>query len=909
MQITSSSLPRPARLVRALVLCAVLAALLAVIPHAALAGSEDASGVKLASTFARIPPEAVQLFGPQIVPPHFYDPPGSTRASDGAQEITAGTITVLPEARQIWQFFPWNEHTGVLIYDLDSLRIIHSFVHTGAYMRGGGFSDFGGEWVNAVDPKGRLFLLDNVAGTVFEYDLHTFAETAHPLGAPRKVGPLENQNYYATGISYDAKSDSILVLFAMVGRSSSSDFSTWLGQLTLTTNQLAFRLVRSCNGPSPIDTPSSTYDFPVVPQADAVFIVCHRAGDTGTVVRLTRDSMLNDNGPEDISMGPVLLETMLADPAGNRIYLVTTSGEIWAFDTATMSFVGVIAAHRDSPDKVKAGYGIDPATGRVFFLSDDFGLGVAEGRFFPIPQAKAMPSERSAAQERIFSDARTGRVFVLRGDMGDKEINYRVYQAGTAPAPPAPPDPDRSTANVAEGPNTEVRYFASGSGYGMRVLLAKGVSTIAYAPTFGIESPTALLINKFVNSKCGYTDRELFAGRVAKAEYDAGSAAATAMPVDVDDRTKQDLRHLKRCDVTASTSSGQVFKGIFATAPLGDPGQEWKYLPATCSSSDGGTSETGANDDQGEPSLGTSSVTCPLPGGELTASATSKMSQGGVTVGEASATTDIKRTAKGVETTVESWARNIDIAGTIHINEVHSIATSVSNGRPASGPMSTYATTVKGLVIGTEAVCPGECSINSVLDALNAAAVGRAQFRSGTGLDTGLEKGSDGGALTAVQKSVQRQVSDEALVGDFTTEVPGLEMVVYNDNAEWGRARQLYQFAGVSSSATYNIVVKPKDIPFDGLPLDSAIGAVSTVATPPDVTGTVFTPQPVSHVGGDTHPSGGSVVRQVLQKLARGLRLFLSNPRQMAVLFTAWCLFALPVWLFRRRRLLTAVQS
>ncbi|HEX9970256.1 MAG TPA: choice-of-anchor P family protein, partial [Acidimicrobiales bacterium] len=496
---------------------------------------------------------------------------------------------------------------------------------------------------------------------------------------------------------------------------------------------------------------------------------------------------------------------------------------------------------------------------------------------------------------------------------------------GPAPAPPPPADPDRNTADVAEAQGlTESRFFAGGSGFGTRVLYANGILPAVPAAGIGGLAPYPILTTGHVNSKCGFTDRELVAGRVVKAEYDSGSTAAEAVPIAVDDRTKLDLERPSRCDLQ-SPSGSAVFKGFFSTVPAAtnplreafvdnpeDGAPRWNHSSASCASSEGDGGAEDTRPEPGEQDLGTSRVSCPPPGGRLTAEAVGRL-VGPLHVGNAASHVTVSRNPAGVHVTTTAYARDIGIEnGLVQIAEIRATATSTSNGRPKAKPMSTFAYSIKGLrVRGTE-VCSA-CDPTQAVDILNSALAGRAQFRLAMGVDDRLVRGTPKGALTAVQKSPERQASDQALVGDYTTEIPVLEMINYHDNSYWGRARQIYQFAGVTSVATYNISLVPTGVGLpgeggifaspveaSGLPAELGLGNVPASAG--------FNGTPAASTGGDA-AAGGHPLRRMLRAVARGLELFTSRPREALLLLTGWLVLASPVVMTTRRRLLAVVED
>lgn len=859
--------------------------------------------------FERFPADARQAFGDDIVPADYFDP--SAPAGD-LRNTYGGTILLFPEVRQMWQMFPKGasqEGTHIAVRDLDSLRIIHTMFVNAAF----GTNRLM-EYPHAVDAGKRVFLVHNSFQKATEIDLRTFAMRDIALS------PV-NFNFASAwwaGATYDPHSDSLLMLYGQVAASTAANTNTYLTRVDLKTGAWEIRLLRSCNGPLPSADVEGKHATQMLVTADNVYIPCMRAGVTGVVVRVPRSEMFIATGVEDVAVGPVQYRESLIDPVARRIYMATSPGELWSFDADTMAFTGVVATLDSSTRFTSVSHGIDTTSGRLFFVSKAFGLGVVEGRFFPMPQPRTYPAYRAIADENIWSDPKTGRVFVLRGVI-ERELSYQVFQADPAPVPPPPPDADANTTDREEqGGVTDARYFANGSGYGTRLILANGVVPVAPAPSVASVAPTAQVLADHVSPKCGFSDRELIAGRVSKAEYDTGSTAAQASSVYIDDRTKLDLDRPSRCDVNIRNGA-EVFRGVFATAPAVLDNQDadkprWTMKASDCSASEGGDSQSKENEDEGT-RLGTSRVACPTPGGTLEASAFASLI-GGVSVGRAYSDVKIVRDGKnGIRSEAISAAEDIDIAaGLIRIAEIRSVATSISNGRPKKSDMSTHKVLIRGVRVNGQELCRSDeqCDPNAVLDALNRVASGRAQFRIASGLDKRLLKGTPKGALTAVQKSVQRQSSDQALIGDFTTDVPALEMIVYNDNAEWGRARQLYQFAGVASSASYNISVVPAGTA--GPDSDSGQADRDSLGSGDD------NPLPFLSVGnpGGVTPTSTpkaksrsvmDVVGDALTALGRGIRLFFVDPRQSILLLTGWALFSLPGWLARRRLALVEARA
>ena len=894
-------------LFRRTVAAVFVACVLASLPGALASTDGGSTGIAAVGTLPRWGDDVVAALGPEIVPVEDQFGFIPTWAEE------SGTVVTLPEARQLWQFYPTDnaDTTAIAVRDLDTLEL-RTIVRIDAPLVR--LSRPAAEWMMATDGDRRAFVVTDPVDrfssdpiSVVEIDLATFAQRRLPFDTTA----LAAGSLRPGGLSYDPFGDQVIGAYSLAGGFSVvSNANTYLLTVDLATGVLSDpRLVRSCTGPFPASE-GNGYQFPVfVPTAEYAFVTCHRSGYGGLAVRLPRSAIGDPSSSEEPVVGPTYLNAVLNDPGSRRQFIVTRGGDVWAFDTDAMAFVGVVATTVQTLDAL-VGYGLDPITGRLFFQSPSYGVGVADARFFPIPQASTLPSLQFEGQEKIYGDG-VSRFFVLPGRFTERAAEYTIYDAGPAPVPPGRADPDANTLDIAEQAGvTDARYFGSGSGYGLRVIVANGVTTAPPAPAVGAVSPTATALSQYGNSRCGFTDREVAFGRVVRAQYDTGSVVAEANPVFVDGRTVVDLEQPSRCDVYGRDGQNEVFSGVFGVAPgaasLVDNGSStprWDQRPAVCSTSSGGGTETGSA--SGTPELGRGDVSCPEPGGTLEAHSESAGIEGEVSVGRSTSDVTITRDGDGVHVESVSVASDIDVFGVIHIGEVHAVATSRSNGRPAGGPMSTHTITISGVSVNGQRLCD-VCANDDVVNAFNTVMNGQAQIRLNPGVDAALLAGSPRGAVTAVQKSTERQVSDQALIGDFTTEVPALEVVTYNDNREWGRARQLYQLAGVSSVATYNIVLVPAGS-------GRVPGSLGGVGTGP-LTGGVPGVAGGLPGGGTAIASGGhggplaDVVDAIRDEIVDGYRLIVRHPREAGLILTALVLFAVPLYgWWRRTSLLEAV--
>lgn len=907
---------------------------LVLLPLFALPGSAQVGARNLfdgVGSLPRFPADVRSILGPE-----YFE-------SVQAGAADAGAAIMLSELRQIWQLYETYDlgtQTVVVVRSLDTLDIIKTFTLEGALRAAPLHATFA-DWLHATEPTRRLFFQrigvpgsTGAQAVITAIDLGDFSTRDYQV-------PLVPGSKLA-GLAYDPHDDRLLLLYG--AQEFSVTASIYLRGLSLADGAVSRpRHLRSCNAElGPAAGRGVAGNVMYVANAEHLYLHCNRTGEISTFVRLPRAEALSETSTEDFTTGPTNAHTAIIEPGSGRVFNMTDQGAIWVFDTRTMAFVGTVAAHRDGrADNPGLGYGVDEATGRLYFQAPEFGLGVVDGRLFPVPQARSDPGLAAPGRNRILVDSVTGRIFVLP----EGADGYTIYQP--PPVVPAPPeaDPDIGTVDRTEQPGvTESSFSASASGYGARVLMSKGVIPLFPMPGLGggPANPgylfTANTNAPNVTSACSFSDRDLLVARVAKTEADTGSTAASAIAADVDPRTKLDLEQPSRCDPSANNVDGNALLGkVFGAVPgaadaldgtLG-PAARWNRDPASCSSSVGDEPKTGTPDDHGSPPLGRSGVQCAVPDGErvVTAQAEGSLLGADLTVGRSVSWTEIRREERGIVSTAHAAASDIEIGGLIRIAEVRSVATSVANGRPGKGPLSEHVVSISGLRIGDTTICAGECDAKQATDALNVVAAGRLQFRVGMGsADPGLQAGSPGGALTAVQKSPQRQFSDRALAGDDTSEVPALEMIRFNDNFPWGAARQVFQFAGVATSANYNILLLPAGgSRFDGGPSGADLGAGSAGELLPGTPGTEGTPGSVgAGLNGaaldgngvllaDDAASGsggvGGAVRDVVTAIGRGLRLVWGDPRQALLLFTAWLLLAQPVLLARRRRLLQRVWT
>ncbi len=178
-----------------------------------------------------------------------------------------------------------------------------------------------------------------------------------------------------------------------------------------------------------------------------------------------------------------------------------------------------------------------------------------------------------------------------------------------------------------------------------------------------------------------------------------------------------------------------------------------------------------------------------------------------------------------------------------------------------------------------------------VIDVLNRILGSRAQARLPEP-DPALQQGTPGGYLASVQKDRLEEISARAVNNDPSTQVPALEIVVFNDDPTEGRGRQLYQFAGVDASVTYGIFLLNPHESFDDLP-DALVDLTGGVPDLPDL-------QVPEQPAGNGPPSASGPITVLFE----GVNFLFRSPIDALLAAAVWALLFAPVQLAGRRRAL-----
>jgi hypothetical protein len=888
------------------------------------------------------------------------------KASDPNSE--GGLALGYPKLDRLYQLYNLTAgpHAGALLVaerDLGSLALRRTLLIPGhrAYLANG---TNGAEWVSTFDTKGdHLYIAylpqdgllgapNSVAGTnlpgLLGIDLATFAYTDSTF--PDFLAGTGGELLTLVGLQYDETTDTMLILEAATRSSDdlgNSLFLTgWRSQDLLRGGNLPKqtpRPVRACRK-DPLNEPGSQYLTPILVAKGVdedtgalktwVVFPCYSTAFSSNVViaRLDRATALDPGATDErVVVAPAGVSNWATDEAHGRMYLVNTSAETdaWVYEVATNAFVGILAlSPRGTLESTSLSLGVDEGSGRLYARAPSYGFMIAAGAQDPVPQADVYPRLAAPGSFRLLVDAKRNRVLSLPGSSVGNGSAKPAYDVISVPPPlPVPPaqDPDARTAQVNEGGgHTVAQYGGNASAYGMRVLLSRGVA--GAAPSNGnADVGTA---QQGIGSACGFTDRELVFAHVGKTELSDTARFAQAASVDPDNATVVDSKTPSRCDIYNSYKGNAPLSfvtpflatngalGPAAPALNGTVGPQtaWDYTPADCTTP-GGKDQSGPNSAR---FAGPTSVDC-AKGDVISAAAESRVRPTDgldISVAHAATTTKVQLDkAKGLVTTATARVDGVRV-GAITIGSITSRATSFAHGRTGTAGTVFDPPQIANVSGPGIPSCASQCNVDQVVAALNSALAGRAEFRRVTP-EASLAKGSPGGYEAGVLKSQKQQASDSSLSGDKSVEIPALELVTYNDNPSVGRARQVYQFAGVRADSHYGIQAIA-----DGTS-PSAGSTCQTCAAQP---GSVLNMTTGALTPGRPLPGGGAAllvhlptlshenpvlrtVRQTAAGVNYSVRLLFASPRQAMLMATVWALLWAPWMAARRRRALQAVAA
>lgn len=170
--------------------------------------------------------------------------------------------------------------------------------------------------------------------------------------------------------------------------------------------------------------------------------------------------------------------------------------------------------------------------------------------------------------------------------------------------------------------------------------------------------------------------------------------------------------------------------------------------------------------------------------------------------------------------------------------------------------------------------------------------------------DKELRQGSPGGYFASLQKDRYQRIGALSVSNDSSTQVPAFELQIVQDDPRTGRARQLFQFAGVDASATYGIyllnpVVPPIDNPDDDLPPSDITDDLV------DYTGGPLPTPPAPPTGSGPPPPTG--VFAPVTYLYRGVSFLARSWQDAGLAGAVLILLSAPLFLLGRRRALRSL--
>jgi hypothetical protein len=692
---------------------------------------------------------------------------------------------------------------------------------------------------------------------------------------------------------------------------------------------------------------------------DDIWLVCHSAQDSAAVARLgLDDGAIPVAGAITLYLLSKGVYDVVADRGSGRLLLRTArdDGETWwVFDVDVRRFTGSLAAKLSLNGSMSTG--LDPATGRMYMLLPDYvanfggrdasvrgGFQFADTRLAsPVPFENVRPDLSYPAHFRIRIDPVTGRVFVRRGrdfegsctkypstqaaSTCPTEQFYRVFR-DTVPIPEEQPEADdsRFTTDVPEADGvTQASYFGTGSGYGVRTILVGGLS----AATDGHAD----------RSPCGRDDRQVLAGSVGSVSVSDVTTAASASSLDADVGTRnasatprascawpKDLSDRGAADPLPAEADSDEFS--FDKRDNQDPAVE---VPDGVN--DYEASCTGDGTDR-PPTVGgdvvprdgfSSEVTCDRRGQRAEGKATGELSlpEGAAGVRAAKGHAEVRIVRKqdeGIRAVVDSWARGVVIPGLGEIGAVRGEALVEAAGRPGTAT-TRFERTICDIDFGEfQHLGCLDLEKDTVIDKLNEAATGRAEFRL-RAPDPKLAAGSRSGYQAGIQRDRLERFEDRVLARDSSLAVPALEVVLHR-----GGGRQIVHLAGAEATVSYGIAClngqgrdgkcadgfDEGDLSDELLPDDIGDSAAFDGDSGSSSNDVAFADDGTEALGPFAPSKGESAVTRFLRApvraVAAALRLLFNNPRELGLMTAVWLLLYGPFRLAGRHRSIRSLR-
>ncbi len=641
-----------------------------------------------------------------------------------------------------------------------------------------------------------------------------------------------------------------------------------------------------------------------------------------------------------------------ADPASGRILLLTANdvngNAVWVFDPVAERFVGLVTGGFVGQAIDKSAGAFDRVRGRAYVFTSE-GILSASARQTPLPGGRVdavADGDDEVTQWRLMAVApELRRLYITLQKRPGKE-GYLVMQ-DDVPDPPVPSqaDPDAITTQVDEEPGkTDVDRSGAAIASGAHVVVAGGIPrTINQLDPF-CTAPNSLL------SDAAF-EREAFDGQcladqvvtrgsrefmLAHSTGETGTATgavaeASGLFFPLTERpTDSDIKNLGKCGQTTAQGFSEQFEYSQLCNPLqdgltnvlgddlrngtrgGTDGEEGKGFPvpsAECSDfGGGGTSDQAPG---GVKSALVWAVTdCDSSNVTVAGDAASTglalptVADPVVSVARFSSDVDVFPGEAGQVTKATATAAGVAV-GPLSVAEIRTTATVTTRGRTgtAAAEFSRQwcGVVVDGADLGDKCRDPRtDPELSEAIDTLNQS-FGRFRIT----VPEAQMQATPGGAQAVVTKDPGVRAADQAVNGDDSLTVPGIQVAVFNDGEE-GRNRYVAQFAGIHVESRYGIVLLPDfDVPdFPEVQLPASVG---DFFVPPTVAGTqartIEDPVRIITIGNEPPDNP---MAQFFNAPAQALQQFLSwlinNPLEAALLFMLLSLLASPIYLTLRAR-------
>ena len=688
---------------------------------------------------------------------------------------------------------------------------------------------------------------------------------------------------------------------------------------------------------------------------------------TNSVLNFSYASMPALNGPVFPSVDPVSGQ-MLLDTADQA-----NGDAVWVFDpdAGKERFVGVFTGGQQDQPPGKTAAGLDPVNGRAYLLTSD-GVLMVQDRLVPLSSGE-IDDVVNRPLDLVSARHTNGEIQVLPGDADHptrlfipiQGVGYRVVDDQIPSGQPAPPiactdsagnqwsDPDCKTdpSLTETAGQTASTAIGAAQASGARVLVAGGVTHAVdnNDPACQVPGESHQYAGSFDPHPPGFcfADQALAAG-----DSDLYFAAT---------------------DLSASSDFGSNADASGLTFPAGDSAdpknldtfqQKNPYSSVSCTdegnSPSGNSSPTGAGSPESLTSL--SETNCDAS--TVTAKASSAVSAMAVpspsapvvTVAQASSTITTGDTTEGQETVVQAVASGITIGGQVSIGQVVAQATTQAHGH-AGTTKTTYKRWWCAITIGVtpaapNCIDPDDPANGPLIDEIN-------QTLGSTWITAPAaeQQASPGGYQSVADKDPGEAQADAAVNADTSPQVPGMQIIHYNDGPS-GLSRVIVQLANIDSESRYSVYAVPDFGSLDDnllpepalsqvLPPTPSLSPVATpqpqqsqVQSPPPQTtspaprvrsryvpattvvrtirpAAAVAPLPLTNPGTSpafapetAPPPSSGILAAPQQAISRALHLLVENPAQFALLAGIWTLLLAPAFVaYRRRSWARALES